>query len=166
MCSGQRVPGAERAADLMAVLGDTWDRADILAEQTVLFGWSHGGWIALEFLSAINSDVQALEIETTNLRAAFLYYPYCGIGLSPAIDLPVHTETIVFHGKEDAITDPRQCRVLAENLSTAGADIKFVPLQYAGHWFDNHAVRSVYNANATTRARTLVNQKLDSIETE
>ncbi len=166
VCSGQRVPGAECAADLIAVLRNMWDRANILAEQTVLFGWSHGGWTALEFLSAISNNAQALEIEITNLRAAFLYYPYCGIGLSAAIDLPVQTETIIFHGKKDAITNPEQCRELAENLSTAGADIKFVPLQYAGHWFDNHAVRSVYNANATTRARTLVNQKLDSIETE
>ena len=166
VCSGQRVPGAERAADLLAVLGNTWDRADVLAEQTVLFGWSHGGWTALEFLSAVSSDAKSTEIETANLRAAFLYYPYCGIGLSAAIDLPAQTKTIIFHGNKDAITDPEQCRVLAENLSTAGADIKFVPLQYAGHWFDNHAVRSVYNANATKRARTLVNQKLDSIATE
>ena len=171
VCSGQRVPGGERARDLLSVLDDIWDRPDILAPQTVLFGWSHGGWSVLEFLSIVAGDdpepnVAPPNIDISNLRAAFLYYPYCGISSLPdSANFPMHTKTVIFHGKKDVITDPRQCQALADTLRAGGGDVEFISLQKSGHWFDNHAVRSVYDADATQRTRKLVNQTLQSIRT-
>ena len=38
VCSGKRVPGIERAIDLVAVIAGVWQRSDILAQHTILFG--------------------------------------------------------------------------------------------------------------------------------
>ncbi|TDJ63158.1 MAG: hypothetical protein E2O36_03665 [Proteobacteria bacterium] len=94
-----------------------------------------------------------------------LFYPYCDLGsLSREHSFSFATKTIIFHGSADVITDPRQCRARAMKLRAAGADIKFVSLPSARHWFDNHAVRSVYNADATGRATTLINATLADLK--
>lgn len=170
VCTGQRVPGAQRAGDLIAVIARVWERPDILAAQTIFFGWSHGGWTAMDFLimgasAAGAPNVSPMPpIEIANVRAAFLLYPYCGLGsLSGDDGFPSATKTIIFHGSADVITDPGQCRARAKKLRAAGADIDFVSLHKAGHWFDNHAVQTTYDAGAAGRANTLINGALEEL---
>ena len=170
VCSGQRIRAAERAGDLMAVLGAVWAHVDIRADQTILMGWSHGGWTAMDFM-VLNktaslppnlTELPALDI--SNIRAAFLFYPYCGLGsLTGEEGFPQAIKTIVFHGSADSVTDPRQCRVRVRALAAAGADIEYVALRGAKHWFDNHAEPATYDRGATSRATALIDAALEDL---
>ncbi len=173
VCSGLRIPGAERAGDLMAVLGTVWSRADIQADKTILMGWSHGGWTAMDFMvltetASLPPTLSALPaLDTSNIRAAFLFYPYCGLGsLTGENGFPPGIKTRVFHGSADTITDPRQCRARVEALAAGGADIEYVALRGARHWFDNHTEPATFDRGASSRATALIDAALDAFGPE
>ena len=173
VCSGRRIPGVERAGDLMAVLGSIWERSDIQADHTILMGWSHGGWTAMDFMvltetAAPPPNLSALpELDPTNIRAAFLFYPYCGLGsLTGERGFPRATKTLVFHGSSDVVTDPRQCRARVEALAAAGADIEYIGLSGAKHWFDNHAEPATFDRGATSRAAARIDAALEDLLSE
>jgi dienelactone hydrolase len=85
VCSGMRLRGDARAADIIA--------AEALARQhwntrftgVILAGWSHGGWSVMELLSAGpdanhvgNFHIKA-PAGSLSPDAVALYYPYCGL---------------------------------------------------------------------------------------
>ena len=165
VCTGRRVHGAARAADLMAVLPATWERPEIDAGHTVLFGWSHGGWSLLDFLVMTwAADARDAPLDMSGVRAAFLFYPYCGAGsLSGENGFPSHVRTIILHGNDDTVTAPGPCRARAAALRERGAAVDFVPLESAGHWFDNHAFRRTYDSQATRRTDAMILGILDGL---
>jgi dienelactone hydrolase len=167
VCSGVLVRGEERAGDLMAVLENVIARTDIRASNSVIFGWSHGGWSALEFLmrraGALRpSNLQEMPtLDSLQIGGAVLFYPYCGPGsLSGTEGYPAATRTLLFHGSRDVITNPKQCRARATALARDGADIEFISMRNASHWFDNFAEQQTYDASATARARARIDEML------
>ena len=165
VCSGVQLHGDERAGDLMAVLAQMVERPDIDFSRTVVFGWSHGGWTAMDFLFRLEggllpSNLAVLpDLNAITFASAFLFYPYCGPGsLGGEGAYPAHTRTLVFHGARDVITNPQQCRARTEVLAKAGAQIEFISLNDVGHWFDNHAEPSTYDVGATQRARAAIDE--------
>ncbi len=170
VCSGMQVRGDERAGDLMAVLAVLEAREDIARGHSVLFGWSHGGWAAFEFLGRLEAGLAPPNLTRVPpltgyaFRAAFLYYPFCGPGSAQDEAYPVATRTLVFHGTRDTITNPEQCRRRVAVLAAAGAEIEFVALPNARHWFDNYAERELYDDAAATRAQTAVRGVLEELQ--
>lgn len=85
VCSGMRLRGDARAADIIAaeaLAREHWKRD---FSGVILAGWSHGGWAVMELLSAgpdanvvgnfhIKAPTRALTPD-----AVALYYPYCGL---------------------------------------------------------------------------------------
>ena len=170
VCTGRRIRGAERAGDLMATLSSIWNRPDIQPDRTILMGWSHGGWTAMDFMILTEtgslppnlSELPSLDIE--NLRAAFLFYPYCGLGsLTGEKGFPDNVKTLIFHGTADTITDPKQCRYRVDALAAGGADIEFISLRGAKHWFDNHAEPMTFDPDARSRATAVIHDALQEI---
>ena len=75
VCTGLRLRGAERAADLLAMLawleGQPWaDTACVAAA-----GWSHGAWAIMEALAEGRPERAPAPLP---IAAAILVYPYCG----------------------------------------------------------------------------------------
>ena len=162
VCSGAQLHGDERAGDVMSVLASLRGRVDLNLARTVIFGWSHGGWTALEFLSRVPAAAPSNITTRTNLDgieflAAFIFYPYCGSGLLVGRDgYPQQTRTLVFHGSRDVVTNPRRCRARAAALAEAGATIEFISMQGSRHWFDNHTEAVTFDMAATARARAAI----------
>ena len=157
----------------MATLDSVWSRTDIQADKTILMGWSHGGWTAMDFMILTETDslppnlseLPALDIE--NLRAAFLFYPYCGLGsLTGEKGFPDNIETLIFHGSADIITNPKQCLNRAETLAAAGADIEFISLRGARHWFDNHDEPMTFSPDASARATAMIHAVLQEVASD
>ncbi|HYG25782.1 MAG TPA: CocE/NonD family hydrolase, partial [Caulobacteraceae bacterium] len=82
VCTGARLRGSQRAADVHALIAwlDRQDWAD--NKRIAAAGWSHGGWTIMDALAQrgdaarmtglTDADVRTLE----RLRAVFLVYPY------------------------------------------------------------------------------------------
>ena len=76
---------------------------------------------------------------------------------------PQSVKTVIFHDTADVITDPRECRARAEALAAAGADVKFVSLRNAGHWFDNHAEPATYDSGAAAQTQSVIDAALEEL---
>jgi len=148
VCSGKIVHGDERAGDLVAVLQAVWKNTRINPEKTLIMGWSHGGWTALDLLVSLESRIhlpnltQLPMLEVNNIKAAILYYPWCGKeALNWAGQLPANLQGFVFHGSRDAITSPKDCKRRVQRAAKNGSKLRFVELKGAFHWFDNHTAQ-------------------------
>ncbi len=171
VCSGAQLHGDERAGDVMAVLESLHQRNDLNLAQTVIFGWSHGGWSAMDLLSRVTAGMlptnltAPANLEGIDFRAAFIFYPYCGPGSLDGTDgYPAHTRTLMFHGTRDVITNPQQCAARARALATAGATIEFFSMTGSRHWFDNHTEPAAFDAAATARAGAAIEAALADLE--
>ena len=171
VCSGAQLHGDERSGDLMVVLETLRERTDIDLTRKVIFGWSHGGWAALDFLTRITTGIlppnlsQLPHLDDMKFLAAFIFYPYCGpASLDSRSGFPTQTRTLLFHGSRDVITDPRECRRRVKALSRTGATIEFISMEGSHHWFDNHAESTTFDAQATARAYVEIEAVLKTLE--
>ncbi len=166
VCTGSLMPGYDRATDLAKILPNIWARSDVDETKTILMGWSHGGWSVSDFLTlvATSHKKNALDLNADNFKAAFLFYPYCGIGtLADSGRFPPHTKVLLFHGLEDRITKARDCRLQAESIARKGGNVEFIGFSGARHWFDNHT-ELVYDRVATIQARELIDTELELVK--
>ena len=82
VCSGRRLWGRERAADLYAALAIAREDARIDADRLALAGWSHGGWSVLDAMALARAGGRpdglsaAPAAPLAGVRAAFLVYPF------------------------------------------------------------------------------------------
>ena len=178
VCTGKIATGDERAGDVAAVLPALWKNERIDPEKTVIMGWSHGGWTALDLLVSLESRIQLPNLtqlpvlSVSNIKAAILYYPWCGTGaLNWSGQLPTNLQGFVFHGSRDAITSPKECRRRVQRAEKNGSNLKFVELKGAFHWFDNHTAEffdrksySIAFSRATNLLKRLKNGKISDFE--
>lgn len=162
VCSGLRVRWDQRARDLNNILKDIIKRPDISLEGGVIFGWSHGASSSLEYiLGGASSDSSHSDLNSFVFDVAFLFYPYCGPGTIRNAKGQVRSLGIMlFHGSEDRITDPIECRRRANHLKKRGVSIDFITLDGSGHWFDNHAEPRTYKPNTTREVTSIINKRL------
>jgi|MDSW01.2.fsa_nt_gb dienelactone hydrolase len=174
VCSGKILHGDERAGDMVAVLQTVWKNTRIKPEKTLIMGWSHGGWTALDLLVSLESRIQLPNLtqlpalEVNNIKAAILYYPWCGKeGLNWSGQLPTNLQGFVFHGSRDAITSPKDCKRRVQRAAKNGGKLEFVEMKGAFHWFDNHAAqffdRRSYSIAFSRATNLLKRMKINNI---
>lgn len=164
VCAGQALPGAERAGDLAVALQALRDSGETTGD-VVVFGASHGGWTAMEFVAhaaagelppALTAWPAPPEELLRTVSALVLLYPYCGI-LNGADDLtwPADLPVLMVLAENDGIADPDDCLAMAEALRARGAAIETHVLPGAGHGFDQRekSFLSSLNFDAAQRDR-------------
>lgn len=175
VCTGLRLWGRERAADVFAglVLAREDDRID--ASRLGLIGWSHGGWTVLEALDDAGRHAmpEALDIGTgeapdlAGVQTAMALYPYCGFpmhsdGREYARDIPLHA----ILAADDMIAPPGDCERLFERSEAAGHPVDFQVWPGQTHAFDEPNPppdpRIVFDADAAAQARSRWVETLDS----
>ncbi|WP_417489221.1 dienelactone hydrolase family protein [Maricaulis sp.] len=145
VCTGLRLWGRERAADVFAGLYLAREDSRIDASRLALIGWSHGGWTVLEALDDAGRQVapEALEHglgpvpDLAGVRTAMTLYPYCGFpmrsnGREYARDIPLHA----ILAENDMIAPPGDCERLFERSETAGHRVDVQVWQGLTHAFD------------------------------
>jgi len=156
VCTGLRLRGQDRAADIFEALEIVRADPRIDPEMLMLAGWSHGGWTILDAMAEAAADPAG--DPWRGVQAAFLVYPYCG-AIIEADTAPVGDPfpvTMLLVG-EDRIADPGDCRRLAERRSAEGTDIEIVFEPDLTHAFDDAEQpwdpRMEFDAAGAERAR-------------
>ncbi|WP_417492128.1 dienelactone hydrolase family protein [Maricaulis sp.] len=175
VCTGLRLWGRERSADVFAGLSLAREDARIDATRLALIGWSHGGWTVLEALDEAGRRAvpEALDMgseaapDLAGVRTAMTVYPYCGFpmrsdGREYARDIPLHA----ILAESDMIAPPGDCERLFERSEAAGHPVDFEILAGQTHAFDEPNPppdpRIHYDADAAEQARSRWIEILDS----
>src|SRR6185369_4339967 len=132
VCDGSRAfPGYERAKDVFAAAAYLRSRADIDGARLAVFGYSHGGWTALN----ASIEKRATEAGQPPFRAVVALYPFCPVKVAP----PLASDVQIFIGDADDWAKPDNCKVFVDKYA---ADAPHRPslLVYPGarHSFDSN----------------------------
>lgn len=172
VCAAQILNGAERASDIAVALAALRARRDVAADRIALVGLSHGGWTALDYLAlAARGDPPPLLTDwpealaaapLAGVKAAILFYPYCGIASMGGADaLPTDLRYLFHLVEDDTIVDETACAALAADLAAAGADVEVDMISGVTHGFDQREKSALSTlefspeATAQALARTL-----------
>lgn len=167
VCTGLRLWGGERAADVFAGVELAREDNRIDATHLGLIGWSHGGWTVLEALGDAGRDAvpDALDIgageapDLAGVRTAMTLYPYCGFpmqsdGRDFAREIPLHA----ILAANDMIAPPGDCERLFERSDAVGHAVDFQIWPGQTHAFDEPNPpadpRIHYDADAAAQARS------------
>ena len=143
VCTGHRLWGRERAADVYAALALIRQDARIDPRRLALAGWSHGGWTLLDALTLARmalppdglSDAPAQPFE--GVRGAFLVYPYVS-GPSLAVrhdwlrDIPIEAILV----ERDSMASEADASVVFSRARQEGASVSWSVLGGVTHAFD------------------------------
>ena len=175
ICEGARPWGFERAADIVAAILYLEQRPEIDSERIALFGWSNGAWAVMDALSfgprSKPTNLVALDASwSRGVRAAVLFYPYCGFGSrSSSKGWTASPPAILFLPGQDKNILPETCAATAETLRSAGADIRTVHFDHDTHWFDNPEdfalLSHQFNPESVAHARRAVIELLSPLST-
>lgn len=160
VCTGHRLWGRERAADVYAALELVRQDGKIDAERLALAGWSHGGWTLLDALTLAqmrrppDALADAPEHPFAGVTGVFLVYPYVS-GPSLAVrnnwlsSIPVEAVLV----ERDSMASEADASVVFMRARQHGAPVSWSVLGGVTHAFDepDHHPDSTlrYDAQAT-----------------
>lgn len=168
VCTGLRLRGAERSADLFAALhwlaGQDWVDQDRIAAA----GWSHGGWTVMDALAGsypATGLVDGAPERLERLRAAVLVYPYAGpISLTVGKGWGPHKPKVsAILATADRVVGHAAPRRALDRLARDGLDVEVLTLQGATHGFDDPDAldpRSRYRPEQAAQARAFFTDAL------
>ncbi len=147
VCAGQLLTGSERAADIAVALDDIRGMELVDPDRLALIGASHGGWAILDLLALIHAGEQPPTLTTwpaslradalEGVRAAVLFYPYCGaLSRAARSDGLVPVPMLFLLVEDDRIVDEADCLALAERQLVAGARVDVELFDGVTHGFD------------------------------
>jgi len=145
ICQGKALLGQERAGDIFVALKHALQRDDIDPERIVLGGWSHGAWTVMDYLSIDGADgvpvgLDAYDGPRPEIKAAVLFYPYCGIGTRARVHGwgDQNPDVLALLGDNDSIVDHKACRYIFSQLELdAGKAFEQHVYEGAEHAFEN-----------------------------
>jgi dienelactone hydrolase len=155
VCTGLRLHGHERAADLIRALDWLALQSDVDPARITATGWSHGGWTIMDAL-ALAGDDPVRSVPARRLAAVMLVYPYCGppaLSWSRGWGLLAPTVTAVICGKDSVVGSRAPLRTL-QRLEADGIPVTIHLLEDATHSFDDDAAsdpRTRYRADLEAR---------------
>jgi dienelactone hydrolase len=164
VCTGARLRGAQRAADLFALLG--WLRVQPWADpaRVAAIGWSHGGWAIMDALALgegaarVTGLADADPLALNALRATILVYPYAAFpSLTAARGWGEASPSVhCILGGRDAVAGVRFPTLALERLKRDGLAVDTLVFDDATHAFDDDAAndpRSRYRPDLAGQAR-------------
>ncbi|MFT3998209.1 MAG: dienelactone hydrolase [Asticcacaulis sp.] len=131
VCTGLALQGYERSGDVLAAIYGISQRPDVLTDQLMLAGWSHGGWSIMDLMTqpltkpgeAKLADPDAALIE--RVKGLFLVYPYLNF---PARSLNhgwvFHPPTRVALAKKDHLSPYARSVGVFERLKAEGLPVE------------------------------------------
>ena len=143
VCTGKRLLGFERTADVAAALNIIKRDPRIDSSNIVLAGWSHGAWSVMDFLTMDLKKrrpptLPQINEELPKIRKLFLMYPYCGFGtLSRKRAWHQYPQTLTINVGKDEMVDGYDCDRFFAKLASNGAPISKHFFPDAHHAFDD-----------------------------
>ncbi len=143
VCTGKRLWGRERAADLYAALAIMREDASVDSDRLALAGWSHGGWSVLDAMALARAGARPDGLQNAppaplaGVHAAFLVYPFIAF---PAVAARrrwldgVEIEAVLVEGDDRAAED--KARRALEAARAGGRRVSIDTLHGVTHAFD------------------------------
>ena len=136
VCTLLKLRGAERAADLFAILHWLKSQPWANAGQVAAAGWSHGAWTIMEAMVGIEGAPMDL---LHSVRLTALYYPYAG---PPARTRALgwganRPKVYACLAERDAVVGSRAPTRALDRLAADGLDVRVLVLAGATHCFDD-----------------------------
>lgn len=173
VCTGKKLIGQERAADVFAAIDLAKKNPKIDASKIVLAGWSHGGWTVMDFLTMDPTKAPpppgfSETLEKTPIAGAILYFPYCGLGArSRFASWKYSAPVIAFLAADDEIVDTQECEAVLEKKKRSGADVEFTVYPDTNHAFDDPYLEPewlyLYNEKSADDSARKMTQFLENI---
>jgi dienelactone hydrolase len=175
VCTGGRLQGRERAADLFAAMH--WSRAQswIDPQRIIAAGWSHGAWTIIDAL-ALRSGAEMMRVTGLSelpceplrgLAGAFLAYPYAGVGsYAGRRDWRLSPSTVAIVCGRDYIVGTKTPRAALERQRARGAPIEIALFPDATHAFEDPLAadpRVRFDPDATAREHALLRDLITAI---
>jgi dienelactone hydrolase len=145
VCTGTTLRGAQRAADVFAMLA--WARAQPWADpdRIALAGWSHGGWTIMDALAMGGNAARVTglpDADPAALRAvkgAFLVYPYASFpSLTSAQGWPgARPPVTAILGGKDQVVGVNGPQKALQRLTRDGVSVETTLFPDATHAFDD-----------------------------
>jgi dienelactone hydrolase len=142
VCTGIALQGYERSGDVLAALWGISNREDVISDQIILAGFSHGGWSIMDLMTQplVKSGEARLKDPDANLiarvKGVFMVYPYISFPARSVRQTWKHfPKTSVVLAKKDHLTSYAQSIRVFERLRTQGLEVHITSLN-ASHAFD------------------------------
>lgn len=165
VCTGQLLPGPERAGDVLVSMADAARLPFVDPDRLALIGMSHGGWTIMELLALAPPERLPLNLKAMprglagldGVRAAVFVYPWCGLANRARYEGWTHAAPVLFILAEvDVIAPAFECELLADMLEEMGRDVEVVTYEGVTHGFDQQDREPgsilVYDPEATADA--------------
>ena len=146
VCAAQTLRGATRAGDVAVALDVLARTEGIDAGDVVLFGASHGGWTAMEFVGLANTGTEVPGLERwpappgellERVSALVLLYPYCGfLNAATAERWRGAPPALMILAQNDSVVSAPACLARARALRATGATVGTQVIAGADHGFD------------------------------
>lgn len=164
VCTGATLRGAQRAADLYAVMhwlrGQSW--AD--ASRVVAAGWSHGGWTIMDAMAQGDGAARMTGLRDAGpellkgVRGTFLVYPYAAFpSLTSARGWQgARPKVFAVLGGKDAVVGVRHPQTALDRLRRDGLSVESLVFPDATHAFDDDDAndpRTRYRPDLSAQAR-------------
>ncbi len=143
VCAGKKLPGQERAGDVLAAvkLAEADPRLD--ADRLVIAAWSHGAWSVMDYLTMDMkrqwpAGIRHEAAETSPVDGAILFYPYCGAGtLTRFREWTQSPPVLALIAGADSVVDANLCINYFEQRRRKDGRIDLVVYAEAQHAFDD-----------------------------
>ncbi|MDC7682996.1 dienelactone hydrolase family protein [Asticcacaulis sp. BYS171W] len=142
VCTGAALQGYERSGDVLAALWGVSQRPDVISDQIMLAGFSHGGWSIMDLMTqsltkrgeARLADPDAKLIK--KIKGIFMVYPYINFPARSVKHPWLYTiPTTVVLAMRDHLTPYKRSLEVFERLSEQGVPMHTLSLD-ASHAFD------------------------------
>jgi dienelactone hydrolase len=156
VCSGIRLPGFRRAADVLAGLDLLQADPRVDHQHVRIASWSHGGWSVGDLVTLRDQGDGGLTRTLSGVEALLFTYPYCGFPAQGGKrDWTWKGEVRVVFAGNDWLQPPAGCTPMLDRARKAGVQVETVTYPGVTHAFDERvkAPDSPYKFDAAATAR-------------
>lgn len=157
VCSGLRLPGFRRAADVLAGLDLLQADPRVEPGRLRIASWSHGGWAVGDLATLRDPGDGSLARTMAGVEAMQFTYPYCGFPSQGAKrDWTWRGAVRFVFAERDTVQRPAGCLPTVDRARKAGSKVEVVVIPGVTHAFDERLKtansRSRFDPAATARA--------------
>lgn len=137
VCTGLRLRGFHRAADVLAGLDLLHGDPRVDPRRLRIASWSHGGWAVGDLVTLRDPGDGGLSRAMADVEAIYFTYPFCGFpSQGGRRDWTWAGEVRMVFAEDDTVQSAEGCRPMIERGRKAGARIETVVFPGVTHAFD------------------------------
>jgi dienelactone hydrolase len=157
VCTGLRLPGFRRAADVLAGLDLLHADPRVDPHHLRIASWSHGGWTVGDLVTLSDPGDGSFRRTMADVEAVQFTYPYCAFPSQAGKRAWTWRGGVRFvFAQRDVVQPPAGCRAMEDRARAGGAQVESIVYPGVTHAFDERVQtptsRFVFDPGAAARA--------------